>query len=72
MLMKISAKGSLGLCRRKQNKPWFDEECSQFLDQRKQDKRQWLQDPNQTNINKLNSVIRDDSRHFKGEKRWNI
>jgi hypothetical protein len=29
-----SAKKSLGPYELKQNKPWFDEECSQFLDQR--------------------------------------
>jgi hypothetical protein len=43
--IKTSAKDSLGLYERKQHKPWFDEECSQFLCQRKQGKMQWLQDP---------------------------
>jgi hypothetical protein len=38
--IKISAKESLGLYERKQHKPWFDEECSKFLDQRKQAKTQ--------------------------------
>jgi hypothetical protein len=33
--IKISAKEMLGLYRQKQRKPWFDEECSQVLDQRK-------------------------------------
>jgi hypothetical protein len=33
--IKISAKEGLGMYERKQHKPWFDEECSQFLDQRK-------------------------------------
>jgi len=28
----------------KQHKPWFDEECLGFLDQRKQAKMQWVQD----------------------------
>jgi hypothetical protein len=36
--IKISAKESLGLYEMKQHKPWFDEECSKFLDQRKQAK----------------------------------
>jgi hypothetical protein len=31
----------------KQHKPWFDDECSRFLDKKKQAKMQWLQDPNQ-------------------------
>jgi hypothetical protein len=33
--IKISAKESLGLYERKHHKPWIDEECSKFLDQRK-------------------------------------
>jgi hypothetical protein len=44
--IKISAKETLGLYEQKQHKPWFDEECSQVLGQRKQVKMQWLQDPN--------------------------
>jgi len=34
--IKTSAKESLGLHELKQNKPWFDTECFDFLDQRKQ------------------------------------
>jgi hypothetical protein len=45
--IKISANEILGLYERKQHKPWFDEECSKFLDQRKRAKMQWLQNPNQ-------------------------
>jgi hypothetical protein len=33
--IKTSAKDSLGLYELKQHKPWFDEKCSRFLDQRK-------------------------------------
>jgi len=33
--IKTSAKKSLGLHKLKQHKPWFVEECSGFLDQRK-------------------------------------
>jgi len=40
---------SLGLYELKQHKPWFDEECLGFLDQRKRVKMQWLQNPNQSN-----------------------
>jgi len=43
---KFSAKESLGRYEEKQQKPRYDEECSQFLDQRKQAKMQWLQNPN--------------------------
>ena len=35
---KTSAKEGLGLCELKQHKPWFDEECLGFLEQRKQAK----------------------------------
>jgi hypothetical protein len=42
--IKISDKESLGYYELKKNKPWFDEECSKLLDQRKQAKLQWLQD----------------------------
>jgi len=36
--IQISAKESLGLYELKQHKPWFDDECSRFLDQRKKAK----------------------------------
>ena len=53
---KPSAKDSLGLGELKQHKLWFDEECLQFLDQRKQAKMQWLQDPEQSNVDNLHNV----------------
>jgi hypothetical protein len=43
--IKILAKESLGYFQFKKYKPWFDEGCSKLLDQRKQAKLQWLQDP---------------------------
>jgi hypothetical protein len=36
-----------------------------ILDQRKQVKLQWLQDPNEINGDKLNNVRREASRHFR-------
>jgi len=36
--IQTSAKESLGLYELKRNKPWFDEECLGFLDQRKRAK----------------------------------
>jgi hypothetical protein len=39
----------------KKHKPWFDEGCSKLLDQRKQAKLQWLQDPNEINGDNLNN-----------------
>ena len=53
----------------KQHKPWFDEECLGFLDQREQAKMQWIHDTNQSNVDNLNSVRRDASRHFRGKKK---
>jgi hypothetical protein len=43
--INISAKESLGYYELKKHKPWFDEGCSKLLDQRKQAKLKWLQDP---------------------------
>ena len=63
--IKTLAKESLGLHRLKQHKPTFDEECLGFLDQSKQAKMQWLQDPNQSNVDNLNNVRHEASRHFK-------
>ena len=48
--IKTSAKGSIGLQELQQQKPWFHEECIGFLDQRKQAKMQWVQDPSQSNV----------------------
>ena len=53
----------------KQHKPWFDEECLGILDQRKQGEMQWIQDPSQSNVDNLNNVRRDASRHFRNTKK---
>jgi hypothetical protein len=49
--IKNSAKGSLGPCKLKQHKLWFDEYFQDF----KQAKMQWLRDPNQNNLYNLNN-----------------
>jgi hypothetical protein len=49
--IKMSAKESLGYCEMKKDNPWFEEGCSKFLDQRKQVKSQWLQEPSEINGN---------------------
>jgi hypothetical protein len=46
---KIPAKESLGYYELKKRKPWFDEARSELVDQRKQAKLQWLQDPSEIN-----------------------
>jgi hypothetical protein len=63
-IIKTSAKESLGLHRLKQHKPRFDDECLGLLDQSKQAKMQWLQDPNQSSTDNLNNVRHEASRHF--------
>jgi len=67
--IQTSAKESLCMHEWKQHKPWFDEECLGFLDQRKRAKMQWVQDPCQSNVDKLNSVRREVSIHFRNKKR---
>jgi len=56
--IKTSAKENLGLQVLKQHEPWSDEECLGYLDQRKQAKMQWVQDPSQSNVDNLNNVRR--------------
>jgi hypothetical protein len=67
--IKISAEESLGYYELKQHKPWFDKGSSKLLDQRKQAKLQWLQDPSEINGDNLNNVRRKTSRHFRNKKR---
>jgi hypothetical protein len=67
--IKISAKESLGYFELKKHKPWSDQACSKLLDQRKQAKLQWLQDPSAVNGDNLNNVRREASRHFRNKKR---
>jgi hypothetical protein len=54
--IKISAKERLCYFEFKEYKPWFDEGCSKLVDQRKQAKLQWLQDPSEINEDNLNNV----------------
>ena len=39
------------------------------MDQRKWAKMQWIQDPSQNNVDNLNSVRREVSRHFRNKKK---
>ena len=59
--IKISVKESLGLHKLKQ--------CLGFLDQRRLAKMQWVEDPNQSNVDNLNNVRREASRHFRNTKK---
>jgi len=40
-----------------------------FLDQRKQAKMQWIQDPSRSNVDNLNNASRNASRHFRNKKK---
>jgi uncharacterized protein YPO0396 len=70
--IQTSAKESLGLHELKQNKPWLDEECLGFLDQRKRAKMQWTKDPSQSNVDILNNVRSEVSRHFRNKNKADI
>jgi hypothetical protein len=67
--IKISAKESIGHCEAKHHKPWFDEQCSELIDRRKQAKLQWFQDPSVANEDKSSDVRREARRHFRNKKR---
>jgi len=67
--IQTSATDSLGLHELKKNKPWFDEEFLGFWYQRKRAKTQWIQDPSQSNVDILNNVRREVSRHFRNKKK---
>jgi len=57
--IKTSAKESVGLHELKQHKPWFDNQCLNFLDQRKQAKMQWIQDPSRSNVDNKEDLGRE-------------
>jgi hypothetical protein len=56
----------------KKHKPCFDEGCSELLDQRKEAKSQWLQDPSEINGSNLNNIKREASRQFRNKERENL
>jgi hypothetical protein len=68
--IKTSAKKSLGLHELKQHNTCFDEECLGVLGQRKQTKLQWVEDPSQSNVNNLNNVRCEVSRHFRTKNEY--
>jgi hypothetical protein len=46
----------------------ISKECSKLLEQRKQAKLQWLQDPSEINGDNLNNVRHEASRHFRNKQ----
>jgi len=69
--IKTSAKECLCLHEEKEHKPWFDEECLGFLDQRKRAKMQCIHDPRKSHVNNLNDE-RHDLADIERTKRRNI
>ena len=67
--IKTSPKDSLDLYEFKQHILRFDEDCLWFLDQTKQAKIQWWQDPNQSDVGNLTNVRREVSRQFRNKKK---
>jgi hypothetical protein len=61
----ISAKEILSYFELKKHKSWFDEGFSNLLDQRKEAKLQWLQDPSEINGDNLNNVRSESSICFR-------
>ena len=51
------------------NKPWFDPECSELFNKRKQAKLLWLQNPNDQTAEDLANVWRDTYVTFKIKER---
>jgi hypothetical protein len=66
--IKISSKESVGYYELQKHKQWFDEGCSELLDQMKQTKRQWLEDPSEINRDTLNNIRHEASRHFRNKR----
>jgi hypothetical protein len=70
--IKVSAKESLGYYELKKYKSWFNEGFPKLLNQRKQAKFQWLQDPSEINGDNLYNMRRETSRHFRNKKRQHL
>lgn len=68
--IRISFKESLNHSRLKQHKRWSYEECSEFLDEKKQTKLKWLKDLGKISSDNPKTVRREarDSRHFWDKK----
>jgi hypothetical protein len=67
--IKAPAKENLGNRKLKHNKPWFDDECSELIDQQKQAKLQQLQNLSQINGDNLQNFRHGTRRTFRNKKR---
>ena len=66
--IKASAKEKVGILETIRNKPWFDEECSELANTRKQTKLLWLQSPNNQTAEDFSNVRHDTCRMFRKKK----
>jgi hypothetical protein len=64
-----TAKENLGYQKLKHNKPWFDDECSKLIEQRKQAQLQLLKNPSQINGDELKNLRSETSGPFRNKKR---
>jgi hypothetical protein len=69
--IKTSAKDNLGYQKLKHNKSWYDDECSNLIDQRKEAKLGWLQNPSLINGDNLQNLRCETSRTL-GTRKGNI
>jgi hypothetical protein len=67
--IKISAKDNLGYHRLKHSKAWFDDECSKLIDQQKQARLQWLQNPSHIIGHSLQNLRRETTITFRNKKK---
>jgi hypothetical protein len=70
--IKISTKESPTYYELRKRKPLFDNGCSKLLDERKEAKQQWLQNPGEINGDNLNNFTLEASRHFRNKKREHL
>ena len=54
--IKASATEEVGILKTSRNKPWFDEECSELANNRKQKKLLWLQNQNNQTAEEFSNV----------------
>jgi hypothetical protein len=66
--IKMLVKESLCYYELKKHEQLFNERSPELLDQRKQTKLQWLQDPSKINGDDLNNIRHEASRNFRNKK----
>ena len=67
--IKVAAGKSIGSYQVKKKKPWFDDDCSNVVERRKQAKLKFLQDPIQLNRDNFHTERRETSRTLRKKKR---